>query len=108
MTMNITLKRTGMTMLLASALASTTSVFAQSSFRGYAFGYGTQNVDRNLSNQDKPSNDDRRQSADRLNDHNANRNEEQSRRDPKLSPDERRALRRQIDEAGRDIYAPRR
>jgi len=34
--------------------------------------------------------------------------QEQSRRDARLSPDERRALRRQIDEAGRDIYAPRR
>lgn len=95
-------------MLLASAFVSTTSVFAQSGFRGYAFGFGAQHEDRNRSNQDKRDNDDRRQSAERFNDHNANRNEEQSRRDPKLSPDERRALRRQIDEAGRDIYAPRR
>lgn len=109
--MNITLKRIGMTVLLASALTSATVVFAQSGFQGYAFGYGTQNDDRNRSNQDKRGNDDRRQSADRFNDNNANRNAdrgEQSRRDPKLSPDERRALRRQIDEAGRDIYAPRR
>lgn len=106
--MNITLKRIGMTMLLASALLSTSTVFAQSGFQGYAFGYGTQNNDRNRSNQDKRGNDDRRQSADRFNDNNANRNAEQSRRDPRLSPDERRALRRQIDEAGRDIYAPRR
>lgn len=103
--MNITLKRIGMTMLLASALVSASTVFAQSNFQGYAFGYGTQNDDRNRSNQDKRGNDDRRQSADRFND---NRNAEQSRRDPRLSPDERRALRRQIDEAGRDIYAPRR
>ena len=95
-------------MLLASALASTSTVFAQSSFQGYAFGYGTQNDERNRSNQDKRGNDDRRQPADRANGNNANRNAEQSRRDPKLSPDERRDLRRQIDEAGRDIYAPRR
>lgn len=95
-------------MLLASALTSTTVVFAQSGFQGYAFGYGTQNDDRNRSNQDRRGNNDKRQSADRFNDNNANRNAEPSRRDPRLSPDERRALRRQIDEAGRDIYTPRR
>ena len=37
-----------------------------------------------------------------------NERSEQSRQASRLSPDERRALRRQIDEAGRDIYAPRR
>lgn len=106
--MNITLKRIGMTILLASALTSTAVVFAQSGVQGYAFGYGTQNDDRNRSNQNKRGGNERRQSADRFNDNSANRNAEPSRRDPRLSPDERRALRRQIDEAGRDIYAPRR
>lgn len=33
---------------------------------------------------------------------------EQSRRQGKMTPDERRALRRQIDEAGHDIYVPKR
>lgn len=95
-------------MLLAGVLTSTTMAFAQSGFQGYAYGYGSQNVDRNRSNHDKRGNDDRGQSGDRFNDNNANRNAGQSRRNSQLSPDERRALRRQIDEAGRDIYAPRR
>jgi hypothetical protein len=34
--------------------------------------------------------------------------QEDARRQGHMSPEERRALRRQIDEAGRDIYAPRR
>lgn len=106
--MNITLKRIGMMILLASALSSTSAVFAQSGSQAYTYGYGAQSNDRNRSNQDKRGDEDRRQSADRFNGNNSNRNTEQSRRDPKLSPDERRALRRQIDEAGRDIYAPRR
>jgi biopolymer transport protein ExbB/TolQ len=106
--MNITLKRIGTMMLLASASVSTTAAFAQSRLYETSFMHVSQNDDRNRSNQDRRGNDDRRQSADRANDNNANRNAEQSRRDPKLSPDERRALRRQIDEAGRDIYAPRR
>lgn len=33
---------------------------------------------------------------------------EEPRRGGRMSPEERRALRRQIDEAGRDLYAPRR
>lgn len=33
---------------------------------------------------------------------------EQGRRQGKMTPDERRALRRQIDEAGHDIYVPKR
>ncbi len=106
--MNITLKRSGMMILLAYALSSTPAVFAQSGSQAYPYSYGMQSSDRNKSNQDKRMDDGKRQSPDRVNDNNANRNAEQSRRDPKLSPDERRALRRQIDELGRDIYAPRR
>lgn len=109
--MNNTFKRMGLMLVLATTLASTTVVFAQSLLQGNAFIHVSQNDDHNRSNQDKRGNDDRRQSSGRYNDNNANRDAEraeQSRRDPRLSPDERRALRRQIDEAGRDIYAPRR
>lgn len=110
--MNITLKRTGLMLVLASALASSTVVLAQSRFQDGAYGHVAQNDDRFRSNnQDRRGDDGRRQSNDRNNGHNENRNAErsdQARRDPRLSPDERRALRRQIDEAGRDIYAPRR
>jgi hypothetical protein len=38
----------------------------------------------------------------------SNNSSDASRRQGKLSPEERRALRRQIDEAGHDIYTPRR
>lgn len=109
--MNITLKRTGLMLVLASALASSTVVFAQSRFQDGAYGHVAQNDDRFRSNQDRRGDEGRRQSQDRYNGNNDNRNAErsdQARRDPRLSPDERRALRRQIDEAGRDIYAPRR
>jgi hypothetical protein len=41
-------------------------------------------------------------------DNSSNTPPEASRRQGKLSPEERRALRRQIDEAGHDIYAPKR
>ena len=39
---------------------------------------------------------------------NSNSSAENGRKQGRLSPDERRALRRQIDEAGHDIYAPKR
>ena len=45
----------------------------------------------------RPRNDDARQ-----------RNEEGERRPSRLSPEERKALRQQINEAGQDLYHPRR
>ena len=36
------------------------------------------------------------------------RNEDGDRRSPRLSPEERKALRQQINEAGQDLYQPRR
>jgi hypothetical protein len=112
MTMNITLKRTGLMLVLASALGSSTVVLAKSRFQDGDYGHVAQNDDRFRSNQDRRGDDGRRQPQDRYNgNNNDNRNaerSEQARRDPRMSPDERRALRRQIDEAGRDIYAPRR
>lgn len=107
--MNITLKRIGLALVLASMFAGTTAALAQSRYQGNTFDLQAQNNDRNSSNQDRRGTDDRRESNDRYS--RANRDAEranQGRRDPRLSPDERRALRRQIDEAGRDIYAPRR
>jgi hypothetical protein len=82
--MNITWKRLGAFLLLACALAGTGSAFAQS------WGVGGNNQ------QDRRGNDQRQ----------ADRGDQ--RRDSRMSPDERRALRQQIDEAGKDIYKPRR
>ena len=45
----------------------------------------------------RPRNDDSRQ-----------RNEDSDRRSSRLSPEERKALRQQINEAGQDLYQPRR
>lgn len=101
MTMNITWKKTDMAMLLAIVLIGTSTASAEP-----AYAYGIQ--DKHHSNQAKPGKDDKVQSADRNSLSDSYRNVEQSRRDPRMSQDERRALRRQIDEAGRDIYAPRR
>ncbi len=107
--MNITLKRMGLVLLLVSTFAGTTAVFAQSRFQSNTFGSYVQN-DRNRGEQNRGGDDGRRQQAERNYDNNRNmeRQQDQSRRDGRLSADERRALRRQIDEAGRDIYAPRR
>lgn len=99
--MNITLKRLGTILLLTGSLASTSVAFGQSRYQGNGWGSGAHN-DRH---QDRRG-DDRRQSFDR--NENGGGRQDQSRRDSRLSPDERRALRQQIDEAGRDIYAPRR
>ncbi len=103
--MNITLKRTGLILLLATCFAGTTTAFAQSRFQDNSFGFFAQNDGRQRSNHDRRGGDERRQSGER-----GDRGDRgsQQRRDDRLSPDERRALRQQIDEAGRDIYAPRR
>ncbi len=42
------------------------------------------------------------------NDDNRQRNEEGERRSSRLSPEERKALRQQINEAGQDLYQPKR
>lgn len=109
--MNITLKRTGLVLLLISTFASTSMALAQSRFQNNPFGSYVQSDNRYRGNPDQGGYDNRRPSNDRGYDNNRNmerQQQEQSRRDARLSPDERRALRRQIDEAGRDIYAPRR
>lgn len=99
----------GLALVLASMFASTTTALAQSRFQGNTFELQAQNNDRNKSNQNRRGADDRAPSNDRYSTSNrAAEPTNQARRDSKLSADERRALRRQIDEAGRDIYAPRR
>jgi hypothetical protein len=98
--MNTTLKRLGTFLLLSGALLA-------SAANAQSWGWGplTQNDRRQ---QDRRG-DDRRQSPDRFNsDRHFYDRDDQSRRSSRMSPDERRALRQQIDEAGRDIYRPRR
>lgn len=96
--MNTTLKILGTVLLLAgTASAAASTAVAQN------WGYGSQG-----GRQQQERRDDRRQSYDRYNSDRALESDEQSRRSSRLSPDERRALRQQIDEAGRDIYRPRR
>jgi hypothetical protein len=87
--MNITWKKSGTIFLLACALAGSSTAFAQS----------WESRSQNDGQQGRRPSNERADNS---------RQADQSKRDSKLSPDERRALRRQIDEAGRDIYTPRR
>lgn len=99
--MNITLKKRGLIfLLLVASVASGVPAVAQS----HSFGGGFFVQDRQRQN-DNRRNMDGRRFDDRYNDRGYR---QQQRRDDRLSPDERRMLRQQIDEAGRDIYAPRR
>ncbi|HTH45786.1 MAG TPA: hypothetical protein VL528_11960 [Oxalicibacterium sp.] len=97
--MNTTLKRLGTFLLLAGMAATTSTAFAQN------WGYRTQD-----SRQQQDRRADDRRAYDRFNsDRQSERNDQdQQRRGTRMSPDERRTLRQQIDEAGRDIYRPRR
>jgi hypothetical protein len=97
--MNITLKRAGLILLLVASFAGSTAAFAQSRYDN-SYGYAGQDGRQQRQNDRRDT--DRRRSDDR------NEYRQQQRRDDRLSPDERRTLRQQIDEAGRDIYAPRR
>lgn len=84
-------------MLFGCAFAGTATASGQSRFQGiYA-----QNDERHRGNQDRRDGGERQS-------YRYDSNERSERQAGRLSPDERRALRRQIDEAGRDIYAPRR
>lgn len=96
--MNITLKRTGLILLLIAGFAGSTAAWAQSRY-DHSYGYFAQDGRQQRQN-------DRRDMERRRDERNDYR--QQQRRDDRLSPDERRTLRQQIDEAGRDIYAPRR
>ncbi|HWU99183.1 MAG TPA: hypothetical protein VN114_11765 [Oxalicibacterium sp.] len=96
--MNITLKRAGLILLIIAGFAGSTATLAQSR-HDRSSGYFEQDGRQQRQN-------DRRDADRRRDDRNEYR--QQQRRDDRLSPDERRTLRQQIDEAGRDIYAPRR
>jgi len=95
--MNTTLKRLGTFLLLSGTVAIASAASAQN------WGYGLQN---NRQQQDRRA-EDRRPSYERFNGERQYDRDEQSRRGSRMSPDERRALRQQIDEAGRDIYRRR-
>jgi hypothetical protein len=97
--MNITLKRTGLILLLVAGFAGSSATLAQSRY-DHSYGYFAQDGRQQQRQNDRRDTDRRR---DDRNDY-----RQQQRRDDRLSPDERRTLRQQIDEAGRDIYAPRR
>ena len=91
-----------MILLLVAGLTAGASALAQSRHQHPSFGgFFAQD------NRQQRQNDNRREMDNRRynNERDAYR---QPRRGERLSPDERRMLRQQIDEAGRDIYAPRR
>lgn len=96
--MNSTLKKTAWILLFAACMGSATVAGAQSRFSGYGFQAQEDN---------RRGGDSRRQQSERY-EQQRNAERAQQRRNDRLSPDERRTLRQQIDEAGRDIYAPRR
>ena len=98
--MNITLKRIGLIVLLVAGFAGTSAAIAQSRYQDHSFGFFTQD------GRQRPNAD--RRGAGSEQERRNNEREARQRRDDRLSPDERRTLRQQIDEAGRDIYAPRR
>lgn len=97
--MNSTLKKTGWMLLLVAAISATGAVSAQS--RYLDSNYGAQMRDNRADPRGGYQNDPR-QNADRGREEQAQR-----RNNDRMSPDERRALRQQIDEAGRDIYRRR-
>lgn len=99
--MNITLKRIGLIVLLVAGVAGTSVAVAQSRYQDHSFGFFAQD------GRQRP-NAERRGAGNQQRDRRNNEREARQRRDDRLSPDERRTLRQQIDEAGRDIYAPRR
>jgi hypothetical protein len=113
------LKKTSISLLLISGIAQ---VYAQPGDIGrrehgsvYAFYVQGAPQDRDAQGmeQQQRQNERRRREFDSSgfgtrSDNAANNVPDASRRQGKLSPEERRALRRQIDEAGHDIYAPRR
>lgn len=90
-----------MILLLVAGLTAGASALAQSRYQHPSFGgfFAQDNRQR--------QNDNRREMNNRRYNEREN-SRQQPRRGERLSPDERRMLRQQIDEAGRDIYAPRR
>lgn len=95
--MNSTLKKTGWILLFVGALGVSTQASAQSRFFDQRFGMQSQDDNRR--------NEERRNMQDSFNNRGGEDRNAQRRGEQRMSPDERRALRQQIDEAGRDIYS---
>lgn len=104
--MNITLKKISLMLLLWVASVSASSVFAQSQYRNDGYRQVAYN-ERNRS-QDQEGKQERGRSRERTNNGGRANDERSDTRKGTMSADERRALRQQIDEAGREIYKPRR
>lgn len=102
--MNITLKKISLMLLLGIGSISTSSVFAQSQYRDDGYRHAAD------SERDRSQGREQQRGRSRDRDDNDARGDSQHNdaRKGRMSADERRALRQQIDEAGREIYKPRR
>lgn len=98
--MNSTVKKLACLLLFAASLGISTTASAQARF--FDGGFGMQGQDRGEPR--RAGNEDRRAGPDRERD---DERFQPRRNNDRMSPDERRALRQQIDEAGRDIYRRR-
>lgn len=107
MRMNITLKKISLMLFLAVASISAASAFAQPQYHDDGFIRVAQN-DRGRGHQGRDVQQERERSRDRSDNNGRGNAERNDNRRGGMSPDERRALRQQIDEAGREIYKPRR
>ncbi|WP_293779194.1 hypothetical protein [uncultured Oxalicibacterium sp.] len=99
--MNSTVKKLACLLLFAASLGGSATVAAQARF--FDGGFGMQQG-RDRGEPRRGGNDDRRAGPDRGQ---GDERFQQRRNNDRMSPDERRALRQQIDEAGRDIYRRR-
>lgn len=104
--MDLTLKKTSLMLLLGVASIVSSSVFAQSQYRDDGYRYIASN-ERERS-QGREAQQERGRSRDRGDTDARDNGQRNDARRGGMSADERRALRQQIDEAGREIYKPRR
>jgi len=105
--MNITLKKISLMLFLTVASISASSAFAQSQYHRDGYLRVAQN-ERARGHQGKEGRQERERSRDRSDNNGRGNAERNDSRRGGMSADERRALRQQIDEAGREIYKPRR
>jgi hypothetical protein len=110
MIMNITLKKIGLLFFLAVASIPAASVFAQPHDDGFmrAGFIRVAHNERDRGRQNREAQQDRERSRGRYDDDGRSNAGRSGNRGGGMSADERRALRQQIDEAGREIYKPRR
>lgn len=105
--MNITLKKTSLILFLSAASMSTSIAFGQTQFQNGEY-IRVAHSERDSGDKDKEVQQERSRSRERSNSNARSTAERDDARKGGLSVDERRALRQQIDEAGREIYKPRR